>query len=232
VLVSRARAIQSGIAYGSLDFKNPYARAKLVNLSELQVGTNNPLTSHAPPSQFRGHTTLWIVELRATDTSLSPYTWTLAAFDANTGSLVVAFGGPNFGPNGVTDATESSYWGGLPDHRAECPAGAASTTTSTTAAPAAEARTAAAAIPYVRQLLAERRLPHASAVTRVWVHGPAIILSTTLTSPADGEDLEDKLATATGCDDRFLLVRGHIVVLRDGLAITSPRPGYQTCAGT
>jgi hypothetical protein len=232
VSISREQAIQSGIGYGSLDFKKPRVRAKLVNRSELLTGTDNPLASHAPAGQFRNHNRFWVLELRATDRTFSPYTWTLAVFDADTGALVVAYGGPNTGAKGVTDATEPPYWDALPDHSRACPAGGATATTTTTTMSAGQGRTASAAISYVRQLLAQHRLPHASAVQRVWAHGQAIILSTTLTSEADGQALYDKLATATGCDDRFLFVRTRFVVLRDGLAIDAPRPGYQVCAGT
>jgi len=47
--VSRARALQMGISYGSLDFKNPRVQAKLVASRELLASRNNALVAHARP---------------------------------------------------------------------------------------------------------------------------------------------------------------------------------------
>lgn len=94
------------------------------------------------------------------------------------------------------------------------------------------ARTAAATVPYVEQLVATRQLPHASAVRRVSADGAVIVVSTTLTDHAAAEDLYEQLSRAAGCDDSYLLVRGYRVVLQDGSQVTHPRPGFQTCAGT
>jgi hypothetical protein len=84
----------------------------------------------------------------------------------------------------------------------------------------------------VKGLVSTGRLPHASAVRRVWADGAIIVLSTTLTDHAAAEDLYERLSTAAGCDDSYLLVKGYRVVLQDGSQVTAPRRGYQTCAGT
>jgi len=108
----------------------------------------------------------------------------------------------------------------------------ATTTTSAAGIPTTGPRSAAATIGYVRRLVAQGQLPHASAVKRVWADGPIIVVSTTLTDRGDAEDLYEKLSTATGCDDSFLFVRGQRVILKDGSVVTAARPGYRTCAGT
>jgi hypothetical protein len=110
-----------GISYGSLDFKNPRVQAKLVASRELLASRNNALVAHARPGELQKHPLYWLVELRATNGTLSSYTWTLVAIDANSGAVVTAFGGPNIGPNGVSDRADSPYWEDLPDHSAACP---------------------------------------------------------------------------------------------------------------
>ena len=87
-------------------------------------------------------------------------------------------------------------------------------------------------MPYVKGLVSAGRLPHASAVRRVWADGAIIVLSTTLTDHEAAEDLYERLSTAAGCDDAYLFVKGYRVVLQDGSQVTAPRSGYQNCAGT
>lgn len=93
-------------------------------------------------------------------------------------------------------------------------------------------RGAAANVPYVRQLVAENKLPHAAAVTRVTAEGDLIVVFTTLSDRASAEDLYEQLSRRVGCDDSYLFVKGVRVVLADGARISRPRPGFVTCAGT
>jgi hypothetical protein len=93
-------------------------------------------------------------------------------------------------------------------------------------------RTAAGSIPYVEQLVAERRLPHADAVERAWADGSVIALTTTLTDRSAAQDLYEQLSRNAGCDDSFMLVNGYRVELLDGSTVTAPRPEFVTCAGT
>ena len=105
-------------------------------------------------------------------------------------------------------------------------------TSSTVTVPRTGPRTASATVPYVERLVAQHRLPHAAAVRRVWADGAVVVLTTDLTDRTAAEDLYEQLSTAAGCDDSYLLVRGYRVELKDGSQVTSPRVGYQTCAGT
>jgi hypothetical protein len=93
-------------------------------------------------------------------------------------------------------------------------------------------RGATANVGYVERLVADHKLPHAAAVTAVSAEAGVIVVATTLNDHTSGEELYEALSRAVGCDDRFLLVKGERVVLRDGTGMDSPRPGFVACAGT
>ena len=90
-------------------------------------------------------------------------------------------------------------------------------------------RGAAANVGYVERLVAEKRLPHASMVTKVAAVADRIVVSTTLANTTQAAELWEGLSLALGCDDSFLLIKGYSVVLADGTHVDQPRPGFQYC---
>ena len=131
VKFSRNAAIARAVSYGTVILAEPSARAKLVSLSELLRGPNNPLATTDPQIHLGDHDKFWVVDLRPTGKSQGPYQWGLVALDANTGAVVTANEGPSTGPGGVVSepATEPPYWDALPDHGSECPTGTTATAT-------------------------------------------------------------------------------------------------------
>ena len=93
-------------------------------------------------------------------------------------------------------------------------------------------RGAVANVSYVEGLVAGAKVPHAAAVTAVSAQSGVIVVSTTLQDHASGVELYEALARALGCDDRFLLVKGESVVLKDGTSVDSGPPDFDACAGT
>jgi sugar lactone lactonase YvrE len=94
------------------------------------------------------------------------------------------------------------------------------------------ARTAAAAVPYVEGLAAQRKLPYAETIQAVRAQGDFMVLSTTLTDSTKAAEIWEALSLKVGCDDSHLLVRGYHVLLADGSVVAAPRQGFQACAGT
>ncbi|MDQ1510834.1 MAG: hypothetical protein QOG50_2678 [Actinomycetota bacterium] len=93
-------------------------------------------------------------------------------------------------------------------------------------------RSAAGAVPYVENLVAHRRLPHAETVRSVRAEGDFMVVSTTLVDENQAGELWEALSLALGCDDSHLFVRGYHVLLADGTVVAAPRMGFQYCAGT
>jgi len=86
---------------------------------------------------------------------------------------------------------------------------------------------------YVRQLAAANQLPHSSAIVTVSADGPVIVVTTRLTDRPSAQALYDALARAVGCDDRFLLIKGERVVMRDGTRVDHYGPeSAKPCTGT
>ena len=139
---SHDAALAQGLSYGSVIVDEPVLRAKLVSLAELLHGTNNPFVPAEPDAHVSNHKKFWVVELRPTAKSQSPYKWGLVAIDANTGAVVTADMGPSSGGGAVAEpAVEPPYFDALPDHSIECPDGASvgTSTTTTTIDPVTEA---------------------------------------------------------------------------------------------
>ena len=83
-------------------------------------------------------------------------------------------------------------------------------------------RGATANVAYVKRLVTENRLPHASAVTRVRAEADEIVVSTSLTDTINAEELWEGLKLAIGCDDSFLGIKGYFVLLKDGSRRQAP----------
>jgi hypothetical protein len=132
VTFSYNAAIARGVAYGTVIVDAPIAHAKLVSLAELLDGSNNPLATNDPHSRLTGHKRFWVVELRPTTKSQSPYKWGLVTLDATTGDVVTANEGPSNGPGISEPAVEPPYFDSLPDHAAACPVESPVSTTTTT----------------------------------------------------------------------------------------------------
>jgi hypothetical protein len=90
-------------------------------------------------------------------------------------------------------------------------------------------RSAAANVPFVRQLVAERRLPHSTDVTKVEAVGDRIVLRTSLTDNTPAQELWEGLDNVIGCDDSYLLIRGLGVVLANGFQVRAGRTGFRPC---
>jgi hypothetical protein len=91
-------------------------------------------------------------------------------------------------------------------------------------------RGATANVAYVKRLVTENRLPHASAVTRVRAETDEIVVSTSLTDTISAEELWEGLKLAIGCDDSFLGIKGYFVLLKDGARVDKPRYADFNCA--
>ena len=90
-------------------------------------------------------------------------------------------------------------------------------------------RRAAGNVHFVKRLVAERRLPHSTDVTKVEAVGNRIVLRTSLTDTTPAQELWEGLARVIDCDDSYLLIRGHAVVLANGLQVNAGRPGFRPC---
>jgi hypothetical protein len=106
---------------------------------------------------------------------------------------------------------------------------------SSTPAPSAptttlDPRGAIANVAYVQRLVTGNRLPHATSVTRVRAEADEIVVSTSLTDTVKAEELWEGLKLAIGCDDSFLGIKGHVVVLEDGSRVDKPRHADFNCA--
>jgi sugar lactone lactonase YvrE len=93
-------------------------------------------------------------------------------------------------------------------------------------------RSAEAAVPYVQNLAAHRRLPHAETIRAVSADGDFVIVTTNHADQNQAAELWEALSLALGCDDSHGLVRGYLVVLADGSDVAAPRMGFEYCAGT
>jgi hypothetical protein len=131
VKFSRDAALARAVSYGTVILAEPSARAKLVSLSELLRGNDNPLATNDPQIHLADHHKFWVVDLRPTAKSQGPYKWGLVALDAHTGDVVTSNEGPSTGPGGAVSesATEPPYWEALPNHSSECPSATAAATT-------------------------------------------------------------------------------------------------------
>jgi hypothetical protein len=122
-----------------------------------------------------------------------------------------------------------------PDVQVSPPPTSASTSAPTSASPNTPAtigpdpRGAAANLHYVEQLVAERRLPHSTDVTKVEAIGDRIVLRTSLTDTTPAQELWEGLARVIDCDDSYMLIRGHAVVLGNGSQVNAGRPGFRPC---
>jgi sugar lactone lactonase YvrE len=93
-------------------------------------------------------------------------------------------------------------------------------------------RSAEAAVPYVENLAAHRRLPHSETIRAVSADGDFVLVTTSLAEENQAAELWEALSLALGCDDSHGFVRGYHVVLADGTVVAAPRPGFEYCAGT
>ncbi|MDQ1475299.1 MAG: hypothetical protein QOE62_528 [Actinomycetota bacterium] len=114
-----------------------------------------------------------------------------------------------------------------PDVQVAPPPTSASANTPPTSGP--NPRSAAANAHYVEQLVAERRLPHSTDVTKVEAVGDRIVLRTSLTDTTPAQELWEGLARVIDCDDSYMLIRGHAVVLGNGSQVNAGRRGFRPC---
>jgi hypothetical protein len=215
VAISRNDAIVRGVAYGTVILAEPSARAKLVSLSELLRGKDNPFATSDPQTHITDHNKFWVVDLRPTSRSQGPYIWGLVALDADTGDVVTANEGPSTGPGGVVSepATEPPYWDALPDHGSECPSGTPATTSSNGSANLLAACTAGARA-YDGVAIAAFKDPSSPDQVICWADGHVAKSPPPLPDRAQPKDYDRVVFKAT--------LDGRNVVLSSKLA-TAPR---------